>query len=68
MMDTSFNVRRGERIDSEYAAPGYEQLPEDLQEEGVSKSFYQGYEVVVRAIATVICRVRTEQACRWSLT
>ena len=54
MMNTSFNVRRGERIDSEYAAPGYEHLPEDLQEEGVSKSFYQGYEAVVRAIATVL--------------
>ncbi|KAI0701641.1 hypothetical protein C8Q76DRAFT_825149 [Earliella scabrosa] len=54
MMDTSFKVRRGERIVSEYAAPGYEHLPEDLQEEGVSKSFYQGYEAVVRAIATVL--------------
>ncbi|TFK87190.1 hypothetical protein K466DRAFT_575948 [Polyporus arcularius HHB13444] len=34
--------------------PGYEHLPEDIQETGVSKTFYRGYEAVVRAIADVL--------------
>lgn len=37
-------------------APGLESIPADIRATGVTKSFYEGYEVLVRAIATVLER------------
>ncbi|RPD65375.1 hypothetical protein L226DRAFT_480019 [Lentinus tigrinus ALCF2SS1-7] len=54
MMVATMGLTRGSGVPS--YAPGIDYLPEDVQETRITKTFYGGYEAVVRAIADVLER------------